>query len=364
MKPGVEEVGIFAPILGLQYPTAPIVLAPGLAIDRMDEGELEEARSWAIADQMMRLEYAIRFRTSLALEGDRDGLESSTKSYEIGEAGAEHIAAAIWALRLFKRGTFSVPFLISGPPFRSDAHNSRLWEQPQNGMAVYDHHDEEADSYVELFQAVHKVAAQNTSLPAALHRFSQAMARQDYEDRLVDLVIVAESILVPDRGGGTGLPHGSQICLRAGRRGPQSTGALRHDDDGLQGAQLDRPRTGPRRAKASESEVESPSLHRFRKPVLRADAPGTWLCRSGICRGRMAAGLGSGDSRHMSAGPEDRRGDRLMSAPCPRLRGCEPLRPTDYLSLLRRSVRMFAATYRGRQASANQCIASTIETLR
>lgn len=203
MTTDVEEVGIFAPILGLQHPTAPIVLAPGLAIDRMDEAELEEARSWAIADQMMRLEYAIRFRMPLALEAGQDELESSTRRYEIGESGAEYIAAAIWALRLFKRGTFSVPFLISGPPFRPDAHNSRLWEQPQNGMVVYDLYDQEADGYIDLFRKVLTVATKKTSLPAALHRFSQAMARQDFEDRLVDLAIAAESLLVPDRGGET-----------------------------------------------------------------------------------------------------------------------------------------------------------------
>jgi hypothetical protein len=200
-QPDHVMAGVFAPILGLQPAVVPVEIDEGWTIDRMTDAEVREVGTWGIVGMsMLKPQYTVRFQRQLVARESLDSSEAVSEIARIQDEGYRAIELTVWALRLFKRGAISVPIMIGGPPFREDIHGASHLEQPQSAIVVYDLSADETRDFAS-FVREYGDGLTAKALDYPIRRFSEAETKQNPEDKIVDLMIACESLLLPDREG-------------------------------------------------------------------------------------------------------------------------------------------------------------------
>jgi Apea-like HEPN len=218
---GQMSAGVFAPLLGLQPARVPIQITGGLVIDGMTKPELRETRSWGVAaNAWVEPKYAVRYREPCSELGPVDSIEAVTERSGIQKRGVRLVELVIWALRLFKPGSISTPFIVSGPPFQESGHHGFPYEQPQNTVVIYDLSADEASAFASFVRG-NLGGLTAVPLDYPLRRFSQAETRENPEDRIVDLMIACESLLLPDREGELSYRMALRFAFTLGKDGDQ-----------------------------------------------------------------------------------------------------------------------------------------------
>lgn len=137
----------------------------------------------------------------------RDWMCVIRQTYKADDYTAHHRSRDIWepligALGLVCEGSTSFSLLSEGPasPYLSSTHfgSTHQIRSSPHGNAI--HLDSDGiDHYQEMFRLVKPVCDGNTKhLAPAFRRFRAAAGREIMDDKLTDLVIALESLLVPD----------------------------------------------------------------------------------------------------------------------------------------------------------------------
>jgi hypothetical protein len=205
------EFVIVAPIPGFTSGRVPIELYPDMTIDRLTDEEIARCLRMSIYPGFnLGGNVHLTGRCGIRLRFSEKKLFGMASKPDIGEIQTAHesrvrrFVRALHALRLFKGGPISIPGIVSfseqwpmeGSTSGGPGTNLGLSVGPHNNYALS---EEEVPSF-ETFWKLFPDALTIPFLDLAIRRFGYAGERQRPEDRLIDLLIAAESLFLSDAG--------------------------------------------------------------------------------------------------------------------------------------------------------------------
>ena len=207
---------LVAPLLGFHSETLPIGLGD-LVIDHLTDDEIARCLLAGVIpvgfgrSDYVRVPELVGIRVYLPRPkriGDDFSTMTGEEAHRDHNVAADQIEAVVEALRSFKAGHFAPGGLILlGGAFATDSittvggfrawSSAPVWTAPF--QATYSLTDEDRRELLTYWQRF--VEARGRSLiDAAIRRFSYAADRHRADDRLVDLVIAAETLFLGDAG--------------------------------------------------------------------------------------------------------------------------------------------------------------------
>lgn len=201
---------LLAPLLGLKLESAPIRLDLDIEIDNMTDDEIVRCLTWGLLPdplglrRMAEVKSATAMRVRYQLEkrvGPHDRSQAE-EALEIERAAIARGMAVLHALRVFKDGRVSIPGVLRFSPHWPLEGRIRLQYSnpgPMPWSNKYDLPPKEADEFSAFWKRFENATARGT-LANAVRRFSYASDRDRDDDRLVDLMIAAESLFLADAG--------------------------------------------------------------------------------------------------------------------------------------------------------------------
>lgn len=221
-----EEVPyvLLAPLPAFYGPPGPITLAPGLVIDRFTEDEVKRC----LTDDLIPINQwslvtpsdvaGIRWSGSVRKNVQELGRESQPKPPDPGafscrQPGNGHrlVDDVLTLLRLFKAGSVWSPGSIVS--FKSWIPYTAPRFRPGPKVGGYALDEKDITGLQGLWNSLTGLVKQFPFLEVGLRRFNIAFDRFEPEDRIVDLLIAAESLFLRDsHGGAKGTPIANRAC--------------------------------------------------------------------------------------------------------------------------------------------------------
>jgi len=201
---------LIAPLLGLRVKTAPIRLAADIEIDNMTDEEIIRCLALGLfpspwgPQRMATIESAAAVRVRYHME-KRVGAHDERQTEEASQIQRTVIDRAIevlHALRVFKDGRVSIPGLLQFPlhwPVEGSTWFMYSNPGPMPWFNKYELSEGDAALFPDFWGRFQDVAAKGP-LANAVRRFSYASDRDRDDDRLVDLLVAAESLFLADAG--------------------------------------------------------------------------------------------------------------------------------------------------------------------
>lgn len=198
---------VLAPINGLQSIAVPVELEEDIVVDRFDDEEIGLCLESGFVPplfpgmditpvaevQGLRLTYSVRKRVAPSSDDFPEPTE------EDRQRGYEEVLSLGYALRILKPGRFIIPGQIRYQIGELEEGLSLIPLGPQEffstgayGLGTDDRQQLQALWY----QLKHPRVSHRPHLLTAVRRFADAPSRQRFEDRLVDLVVAAEALLL------------------------------------------------------------------------------------------------------------------------------------------------------------------------
>jgi hypothetical protein len=194
-----------APLPGFTVDVGSISLGPNFEIAKLKDTELTQCLGVSIYPGVdvagtvfvsnnglrQRFSEAKLFRSATAQESQAVSNASHTRT--------ERFLQVLHALRLFKRGTISIPGIATFPehwPWIGGVYGMHL-EHGNIRNNSYHLADDEREHFIKLWGALNRPRIK-PFLDTAIRRFGYAGERHRPEDRLVDLMISAESLFLSD----------------------------------------------------------------------------------------------------------------------------------------------------------------------
>ena len=201
---------LLAPLLGLKVESAPIRLTFDIEIDQMTDDEIIRCLSmgWLQAGYgMQRIAdvketAAVRVRYYLEKRVGPTDRSQIDEALKVDRTDNERAIGVLHALRVFKGGRVSMPGLLQFSPHwplegRTRFQYSNPGQMPQfNNYVLAQNEVAEFSAFWKRFQD----ATAKGALANAIRRFSYASERDREDDRIVDLMIAAESLFLADAG--------------------------------------------------------------------------------------------------------------------------------------------------------------------
>ena len=198
------------PLLGLKVEVAPILLEPGVVLDLMTDDEIVRClsigflSSWPRSQSVADIGSAVSVRVQYQLDkriGDSDQtlIEPGLK---IVTGANETAMEVLHALRVFKEGQVSVPGLLqfsSQWPMEGGTGYQYMNPGPMPWFNKYNLTRREGEEFCAFWNQTRLVMSRG-AIANAVRRFSYASDRDRDDDRLVDLMIAAESLFLSDAG--------------------------------------------------------------------------------------------------------------------------------------------------------------------
>ena len=201
---------LLAPLLGLKVESEPIRLAPDIEIDHMTDDEIIRCLSlgWLQTNYGLqriaevKAAAAVRVRYHLEKRVGPTDRPQSEETFKVVHTANERAMGVLHALRVFKGGRVSIPGLLQYSPHWPLEGATRFQYSNPGLMPQFNKYDL-ARNEVEEFSGFWKRlqdATEKGALANAIRRFSYASEREREDDRLVDLMIAAESLFLADAG--------------------------------------------------------------------------------------------------------------------------------------------------------------------
>lgn len=202
---------VVAPLLGLKVEPVPIQLEPDIEVDNMTDEEIVRCLRLGMfrhpfgMGRMAQIGSPAAVRVRYSLEkwiGPHEEMAGIEQALGAARTAVERAMEVLHALRLFKDGRVSVPGLIQfSPHWPVDASTSFQYSNPgrQPWFNKFELHASEAADFSAFWEQFDRVATKGV-LANAARRFSDASDRDRDDDRLVDLMIAAESLFLSDAG--------------------------------------------------------------------------------------------------------------------------------------------------------------------
>jgi hypothetical protein len=198
---------ILAPLVGLKLGSAPIQLGPDIEIDKMTDDEIVRCLSLGILPDpfgsrpMVNIQSpaAVRVRFQLKKEVGREPPRPLEEAVRVERLAIQRAMMVLYALRIFKEGRVSIPALLRFSPDwpvqgSTGLEHSNPGPRPWSNDYTISPRETEFSEFWRRFEEVTAKGA----LANAVRRFSYASDRDRDDDRLVDLMMAAESIFLAD----------------------------------------------------------------------------------------------------------------------------------------------------------------------
>src|SRR3990172_691557 len=201
---------VLAPLLGLKVESAPIRLDLDIEIDEMTDDEIVRCLRLGLLPDPIGLRRiadvksaaAVRVRYQLEKRVGGDDASQGGGALELERSARERAMAVLEALRVFKDGRVSIPGLLQFSPHWPLEGGTRFQYSNPGPMPWFNRYDlprNDADEFSAFWKRFYGVTAKG-ALANAVRRFSYASDRDRHDDRLVDLMIAAESLFLTDSG--------------------------------------------------------------------------------------------------------------------------------------------------------------------
>lgn len=198
------------PLLGLKIEVVPLLLEPEVVLDHMTDDEIVRClsigflSSWPRSQSVADIRSAVSVRVPYQLDkriGDSDQnlIEPGLK---IVTGANETAMEVLHALRVFKEGQVSVPGLLqfsSQWPMEGGTDYQYMNPGRMPWFNKYNLTRREGEEFCAFWKQTRLVMSRG-AIANAVRRFSYASDRDRDDDRLVDLMIAAESLFLSDAG--------------------------------------------------------------------------------------------------------------------------------------------------------------------
>jgi hypothetical protein len=205
---------LLAPLRGVTALPAPIRLGEGIELDRMSDTEIPAAIGLGFIETMGRRAahvdqpYAIRIRRRASKVVVRDPesqerLADAASHVEATERLHQHAERVVEALRLLKSGQVAIRGFLRFEDnwlLEGGWSHSLLLSLPATAGPTYELTSSEADELRGVWRRLGEGAIGEKPIAPARRRFVFAGDRSRDDDRLVDLMIAAESLFLSDAG--------------------------------------------------------------------------------------------------------------------------------------------------------------------
>jgi hypothetical protein len=219
---------VVAPLVGLSLASAPVPLAPAVELDKLTDDEISRClragqlrspfgadnTAWVREVAGVRVEYELP--RHLGDAWDDEGVVA--EGQRIQAASVERIQRVVEALRLFQAGGVYAPGYVSFTqhwPMQGGTLFAPLAPLLPSWSETYPLDVERTAEFASFYDGFERARA-NRIIASATRRFALAGERQRPDDKLVDLMIAAESLFLTDVG--TAQDRGElrfRIALRA-----------------------------------------------------------------------------------------------------------------------------------------------------
>ena len=198
------------PLLGLKIEVAPLLLESGVVLDHMTDDEIVRClsigflSSWPRSQSVADIRSAVSVRVQYQLDkriGDSDQ-NLIDPGLKIVTGANETAMEVLHALRVFKEGQVSVPGLLqfsSQWPMEGGTGYQYMNPGPMPWFNKYNLTQREGEEFCAFWNQTRLVMSRG-AIANAVRRFSYASDRDRDDDRLVDLMIAAESLFLSDAG--------------------------------------------------------------------------------------------------------------------------------------------------------------------
>jgi hypothetical protein len=204
---------LVAPIWEAKIPPLPIQLSSNVEIDALTDPEIIRCLNAGQFPEPMfggtvyiHSSIGVRIRFQLPKRVGTGDLEQLNAAIAVYEQKSEELRRVLHVLRLFKAGRIAAPgFVVYSENWPvaggTTSHAGEVVAARQN---AYEMSPEDIQTLKELWDDVQKAEAKKKFLAAAIRRFGYAGERHRPEDKLVDLMIAAESFFLSDAGDPAG----------------------------------------------------------------------------------------------------------------------------------------------------------------
>lgn len=207
------DFALVAPIWEAKISPLTIQLSPSIEIDVLTDHEIIRCLNAGQFPQPMfggtahvHSSIGVRIRFQLPKRVGTAGSEQLDAAIAVYQQKSEELRKVLHVLRLFKAGSIAVPgfvvysdnWLIAGG---TTSHAGEVAATDRNAYAIT---PQDVQPLKELWDDVQKAEGKKKFLAAAIRRFGYAGERQRPEDKLVDLMIAAESFFLSDAGDPAG----------------------------------------------------------------------------------------------------------------------------------------------------------------
>jgi len=191
----------------------PVNISPNIAIDRLTDEEVTRCVRVGILGpitpefELIYGKSAVGIRCTTSMQKVVGGADLVPETGSFGQRGSVDaitiVDDVLTALRLFKQGTVRCPGEVSGvKAWLLDAgHSFRIRASRPHDSCNYELGDMEVEGLQEMWSDLTSgTLDKRTFLAMSLRRFNIAFERQQLDDRIVDLMIAAESLFLHDAG--------------------------------------------------------------------------------------------------------------------------------------------------------------------
>jgi hypothetical protein len=198
------------PLLGLNIEISPLPLESGIVLDWMTDDEIVRClsigflRTWPRSLPLADIRSAVSVRVQYKLakrigDSNQTTIEPSLKVI----THANHTAMdVLHALRVFKDGQISIPGLLQFSeqwPMEGGTGYQYMNPGPMPWFNKYNLSQRESEEFCTFWKQSREMT-RHGAIANAVRRFSYASDRDRDDDRLVDLMIAAESLFLTDAG--------------------------------------------------------------------------------------------------------------------------------------------------------------------
>ena len=204
---------LVAPIWEVKIPSLPIQFSPSLEIGALTDQEIMRCLNAGHFPRPMfggtvhvDSSVGVRIRFQLPKRVGAAGSEQLDAAIAVYQQRSEELRKVLHVLRLFKAGRIGTPgFVVYSENWPvAGGTTSHAGEVAVAYRNAYGMTPEEVQPLKELWDDAQKGEAKRKFLAAAIRRFGYAGERQRPEDKLVDLMIAAESFFLSDAGDPAG----------------------------------------------------------------------------------------------------------------------------------------------------------------
>src|SRR5262249_26839800 len=201
---------LLAPLLGLKVEVAPVELGSDISIIYMTDDDIARCLNmgvfpdFLISPSLAHVDRVATVRVQFSLDkrvGHND-LGQPENSLKVYSDARERAIDVLYALRVFKEGRVSLPGFVEFSPHWPLERGTSFQHSNPGPMPRFNKY-ELSGNEVEEFKAFWSQFQQDTARRAAgnaVRRFSFANDRERDDDKIVDLMIAAESFFLADSG--------------------------------------------------------------------------------------------------------------------------------------------------------------------